>query len=118
MMLNKAEKEKYKKELLRKKEDIGVKISEAFNESKEVETGIAQDIVDKAESSYTKEFLFSLSDSERKQLFMIDEALKRIEKSDFGICQMCQKNITKKRLNAVPWTPYCIECQQKLEEES
>ena len=115
--MNKAERERYKKILMEKKEEIGAKISEAYSESREVETGIAQDIADKAESSYTKEFLLSLSDAERKQLFLIDEALKRIEKDEFGICQMCQKNISKKRLNAVPWAPHCIECQEKAEEE-
>jgi len=115
--LNKAERERYKKILMEKKEEIGAKLSEAYSESREVETGIAQDIADKAESSYTKEFLLSLSDAERKQLFLIDEALKRIEKDEYGICQMCQKNISKKRLNAVPWAPHCIECQEKAEEE-
>ena len=103
---------------MEKKEEIGAKLSEAYNESREVESGIAQDIADKAESSYTKEFLLSLSDAERKQLFLIDEALNRIEKNEYGICQMCQKNISKKRLNAVPWAPHCIECQEKAEEES
>lgn len=116
-MTNK-DREKYKKKLLKKKEDIVAKISEAFSESKEVESGIAQDLVDKAESSYTKEFLLSLSNAEREQLFLIDEALKRIEESNYGICQMCQKNISKKRLDAVPWSPHCIECQEKAEEES
>ena len=103
---------------MEKKEEIVAKLSEVYNESREVETGIAQDIADKAESSYTKEFLLSLSDAERKQLFLIDDALKRIEKDEYGICQMCQKNISKKRLNAVPWALHCIECQEKAEEES
>jgi len=116
--LNSKEKDKYRKKLLRKKEEIIDKLSEAYNESKEVESGVAQDIGDKAESSYTKEFLLSLSNTEREQLFLIDEALKRIEKGEFGFCQMCQKKISTKRLGAVPWTPYCIDCQEKIEEES
>jgi DnaK suppressor protein len=116
--LNKVEREKYKKMLLEKKEEIVAKLSEVYNESKEVESGIAQDIVDKAESSYTKEFLLSLSNAEREQLFLIDDALKRLEKNEYGICQMCQKTISKKRLSAVPWAPHCIECQEKAEEES
>ncbi|MGD8534541.1 MAG: TraR/DksA family transcriptional regulator [Candidatus Aminicenantes bacterium] len=116
--MNKVEREKYKKMLLEKKEEIVAKLSEVYNESKEVESGIAQDIVDKAESSYTKEFLLSLSNAEREQLFLIDDALKRLEKNEYGICQMCQKTISKKRLSAVPWAPHCIECQEKAEEES
>jgi DnaK suppressor protein len=115
--LNKAEREKYKKILMEKKDEITAILSEAYNESKEVETGIAQDLVDKAESSYTKEFLLSLSDTERKQLLLIDEALNRIDKSEYGVCQRCQKHISKKRLDAVPWAPHCIDCQLKEEEE-
>ncbi|NIO48001.1 MAG: hypothetical protein GTN73_00970 [Candidatus Aminicenantes bacterium] len=116
--MNKKERERYRNKLLKKKEEIVNKISETYNESKEVESGIAQDVVDKAESSYTKEFLLSLSNAEREQLRLIDEALKRIDKKELGICQSCGKNINKKRLDAVPWTPYCIDCQEKEEEES
>ncbi len=103
---------------MKKKEEIVNKISETYNESKEVESGIAQDVVDKAESSYTKEFLLSLSDAEREQLLLIDDALKRIDKKELGICQRCGKDINKKRLDAVPWTSYCIDCQEIEEEES
>ena len=116
--MNKRERERYRNKLLKKKEEIVNKISETYNESKEVESGIAQDVVDKAESSYTKEFLLSLSDAEREQLLLIDEALKRIDKKELGICQRCGKDINKKRLDVVPWTSYCIDCQEKEEEES
>ena len=116
--MNKKEIERYKKKLMKRKEEIIQKLSDVYNESKEVETGIAQDVVDKAESSYTKEFLLSLSNTERKQLSLIDEALKRLNKGEYGICQMCQKKISKKRLDAVSWAPFCIDCQEKAEEES
>jgi DnaK suppressor protein len=115
--LTKQEKQAYRKTLLEQKEKILRKLSQFRNESLEVETDIAQDIVDKAETSYTKEFLLSLSDAEREQLALIDEALKRLETKEFGICQMCQRPIGKKRLSALPWTPYCIDCQQKKEQE-
>lgn len=94
-------------------------LSDYYNDSKEVENaGIAMDMADKAESSYTKEFLLSLSDTERRQLKLIDEALVRIHKCNYGTCQMCGVDIAKKRLDAVPWAPLCIACQQKAEEES
>jgi len=116
-MLTKKEKNAYQKTLLAQKEKIVRKLSQLTNESKEVETDIAQDIVDKAESSYTKEFLLSLSNAEREQLVLIDDALRRLKTKEFGICQMCAKAIGKKRLAALPWTPYCIDCQQKKEAE-
>jgi DnaK suppressor protein len=82
-----------------------------------MESNVAQDLVDKAETSYTKEFLLSLTDTERRQLLLIDEALKRLEYGEFGVCQLCQKDVGAKRLEAIPWTPFCIDCQEKAEEE-
>lgn len=116
--MNKKEKQEFRKTLADKKDRIVRKLSEVINESKEVETNVAQDVVDKAESSYTKEFLLSLSDGEREQLLLIDEALRRLDKEGFGICQNCGKEIGKKRLANLPWAAYCIDCQQKFEEES
>lgn len=115
--MNQRDKDRHKKKLLEKKKEIVNQMSEFQNESKEIETGIAQDLGDRAESSYTKEFLLSLSNTERASLVLIDEALKRIEKSDFGLCLICQKNIGKKRLDVIPWAPHCISCQEKEEEE-
>jgi len=117
--LNKKDKERFENLLLDKKKENNKKLSEFFRESQTVvEIGVTQDDGDKAESSYTKEFLLSLSESERKQLKLIEEALKRIKECSYGKCQMCGKDIGMKRLNVVPWTSYCIHCQQKAEEES
>lgn len=116
--LNKQERERYKKKLLERKQELSHKLSEFYSESKEMETEMAKDLGDKAESSYTKEFLLSLSDTERKQVALVDEALKRVETADFGICESCRVAIGKKRLNVVPWAPLCIACQQKEEEEA
>jgi DnaK suppressor protein len=115
--MNKKEKEEFRKKLADKKEAIIQKLSGFINESKEMESNVAQDLVDKAETSYTKEFLLSLSDAERSQLLMIDEALRRLPRDDFGICQQCGQAIGRKRLAAIPWAPLCIDCQEKNEEE-
>jgi len=116
--LAKKEIEEFRKRLLVRRSEIGQKLNEFRNESKDLGNGVAQDLADKAESSYTKEFLLSLSDAEQRELFQIDAALKRIAKGDFGICQTCQKDIHRKRLNALPWTSLCIECQEKAETEA
>jgi DnaK suppressor protein len=115
--MNKKDKDEFRRLLAAKKESITRKLSEAITESKEMESNVAQDLVDKAETSYTKEFLLSLSDGERELLLLIDEALKRLEHGEFGVCQLCRKEIGGKRIVAIPWTPYCIDCQEKAEEE-
>jgi DnaK suppressor protein len=115
--MNKKERDDFRKLLADKKENIIRKLTDTITESKEMESNVAQDLVDKAETSYTKEFLLSLTDGEREQLLQIDDAIKRLEHGEFGVCQVCQKEISGKRLHAIPWTAMCINCQEKAEEE-
>jgi len=115
--LSRSEKLASKKRLVETKNQIVRKMSQIYSESKEVDSDAAQDLADKAESSYTKEFLLSLTDNEREQLLQIDEALRTLDKGTYGICQTCGQSISRKRLDALPWATYCIVCQEKLEQE-
>jgi DnaK suppressor protein len=74
-----------------------------------------QDLADKAASAYSKELNFSLSDGERNLLMQVDEALGRIKDESYGTCTNCGATIGEKRLSAVPWTPFCIDCQELQE---
>lgn len=74
-----------------------------------------QDLADKAASAYSKELNFSLSDGERGVLLLIDEAFARIKDEKYGVCTNCGNQIGEKRLQAVPWTPFCIDCQELQE---
>jgi len=74
-----------------------------------------QDLADKAASAYSKELNFSLSDGERNLLMAIEEAFNRIREGNFAICTNCGNTIGEKRLQAVPWTPFCIDCQELQE---
>ena len=71
----------------------------------------ARDSVDEASVNYNKEFWYALSDSDRKIMRMVDEALRRVEEGSFGECIHCENPIQKKRLEAVPWARHCLECQ-------
>jgi DnaK suppressor protein len=74
-----------------------------------------QDLADKAASAYSKELNFSLSDAERGVLMQIEEAFNRIKEGTYGICTNCGATIGDKRLQAVPWTPFCIDCAELQE---
>jgi len=50
-------------------------------------------------------------------LLEIEEALKRIEAKNYGICQMCEKAVAATRLKAIPHAKYCKKCQEKMERE-
>jgi DnaK suppressor protein len=47
---------------------------------------------------------------------MVERALSRLQEGSFGQCIACGRDINPKRLDAVPWTRHCIECQEKLEQ--
>jgi len=74
-----------------------------------------EDIVDRANNSYNRELMFSLSDSERLLLLQIEEALHRMEMGTFGRCSNCGNSIHPLRLEAVPWARFCIDCQELAE---
>lgn len=74
-----------------------------------------QDLADKAASAYSKELNFSLSDTERNLLMSIEEALVRLKNGAYGSCTNCSAVIGEKRLQAVPWTQFCIDCQELQE---
>jgi len=71
---------------------------------------------DRANASQDKEMTWLLNAQERAQLKLIDSALSRIRDGSFGECQHCGQEIGHKRLVAIPWTRYCITCQELLEE--
>lgn len=74
-----------------------------------------QDLADKAASAYSKELNFSLSDGERNLLMLIEEAFNRVREGTYATCTNCGNVIGEKRLTAVPWTPFCIDCQELQE---
>ena len=74
----------YRDKLIQKKEEILVAYNKNKNYGKEADEEGAQDVADKAASSYTKEFLFSLSNNERDVLQLVEEALARVNTDEFG----------------------------------
>lgn len=83
---------------------------------READRDVSQDPADKASNSYTKELLFSQSTSERNTLKLIEDALARIQDGSYGECLNCGEDIQQKRLDAIPWAPYCIKCQELQEQ--
>ena len=73
------------------------------------------DPVDLAVRNYSKNVMLAVSENESKQLALIDEALLRIEDDEYGTCQNCEKDVNPKRLAAIPWARYCLDCQELLE---
>ena len=106
----------YKDKLIQKKEEILVAYNKNKNYGKEADEEGAQDVADKAASSYTKEFLYSLSNTGRSILEEVEAALDRMNEGEYGTCMDCGQKISKKRLDAVPWARYCVPCKERIEQ--
>lgn len=78
----------------------------------------SEDIVDRANNAYQREFMFSLSGGERQLLREVETALERLELGEYGVCAHCEEPIGARRLKAIPWARYCVDCQEKEERGS
>ncbi len=106
----------YKKKLLARREELMRTIARTQEEGRTADEDPTVDLADKAANSYTKEFLFGMTNTDRTILNMIDAALKRIQTDEYGVCANCQEEMQQKRLEAVPWAKHCIVCQEKMEQ--
>jgi DnaK suppressor protein len=106
----------FRKRLETRQQELRRMVSRTQQDGRSADEDTAQDIADRAASSYNKEFLFHQSNNDRQLLQMVDGALSRIREGTFGECISCGKEINPKRLEAVPWTRHCIDCQEKLEQ--
>lgn len=73
---------------------------------------------DAGSDAYDRDFALSLLSQEQDALFEIDEALKRIAKGTYGVCEMSGKNIPKARLEARPFARFTVECQNEIERKN
>jgi len=74
-----------------------------------------RDVADQAVAGYQKELLFSQGTVRNAQLRLVRQALERLAEGTFGDCVRCSQKIGVKRIEALPWTPYCIDCQERIE---
>lgn len=73
---------------------------------------------DAGSDAYDRDFALSLLSQEQDALFEIDEALKRIAKGSYGVCEMSGKQIPKARLEARPFARFTVECQNDIERKN
>jgi DnaK suppressor protein len=70
------------------------------------------DALDEVQHAAERELAIRNLDRESNMLRNVRAALRRIEEGNFGVCLHCEEEISPKRLNAVPWAPFCIQCQE------
>jgi DnaK suppressor protein len=104
-----------KKKLISQKEALLAEAGEALNELPG-QTAFP-DLGDQATAEIDRNFMLKLRGRERKLLKKIEDAIERIDKGVFGICDRCGEEINIKRLEARPVTTMCIDCKTQEEEE-
>lgn len=92
-------------------------LSRIEDESRLLDLDSPQDITDRCVISVSKGSLFERSSQRRTILRLIEAALRRIGNGSFGVCVGCGDGIRNQRLQALPWTQFCLRCQEALEEE-
>lgn len=117
LALRKEKLETIRKQLNTRRDDIAVGLSRATQELLNQDANYT-DVVDQAAADTDRAMAAHMKDRDRESLLQIDEALKRIEQGNYGMCERCDERITEGRIKAFPLTTLCIDCKAELESES
>jgi DnaK suppressor protein len=116
--LNKKELKKFQELLEEKRKAVLERAREMLAvENMALDTNDLPDEMDLASSEYLQSFEFRLRGREKSLLSKLDLALKKIDDGSFGVCEVCEEPIGKKRLEARPETTLCIKCKEDQERE-
>ena len=79
---------------------------------KAAETG---DSADAAFDAGSEEIASQLAELEARELSQIERAMARIKQGTYGLCEFCQGKIPVARLNALPYSTTCVDCEREME---
>jgi len=105
----------FKSGLREQQRELQLSIEQAEQEIRGLADSRPSSIEDAAPDNSLKEEIFRRLSQYRSRLRLVDVALEAIHSGSFGICADCGDAIGTRRLQAVPWTSYCIQCQERLE---
>ena len=115
--LGKAEVQQYKWKLESRREDALRLLDRLASETRTLDVDSPQDTGDQSIGCLAKESLFRQTSRRRRLIRMIEAALRRISEGTYGVCASCGDDISRKRLEALPWTDCCLRCQEIIERE-
>src|SRR5579862_829950 len=104
------------KSLLARRADLNKKLAEDLDNLRNyTNTDATGDAADAAFESGSDEMASQLAEIEARELSQIERSLVRLKQGTYGLCEVCQGKIPVGRLNALPYTTMCIECQREME---
>ncbi len=107
--------QRYEQRLRQRQQELEQALASTVAQAMASSADDAQDVADQAVAGYQKEMLFTQGTVRNAQLRLVREALSRLAAGTYGDCVRCEQTIGAKRIEALPWTPYCIECQERIE---
>src|SRR2546429_5349505 len=110
--MKKDRRAQFRKRLIEKHRQLADEVGRPALYGKDQEDDSIKDLGDQANTAYTREFFFELGNGDRRLLREVVAALAKIEDGSFGSCERCGETIAEKRLDAVPFARYCINCQR------
>ena len=113
----KAQWVKYYQRLLDLRDQLMHQMSGLAKQSAEEIAGYSLHMADSGTDNFDRDFALSLLSADQDAVYEIEEALKRIQRNTYGICELTGKPIPKARLEAIPWTRFTVEAQAQLERE-
>ncbi len=108
---------KYYARLMELRDQLTRQMDGLAQESAQEMSGYSLHMADSGTDNFDRDFALSLLSSDQDAVYEIEEALKRIEKNTYGICELTGKPIPKTRLDAIPWTRFTVQAQAQLERE-
>lgn len=108
---------RFHRHLLELRDQLLKQMSGLAKESAQELAGYSLHMADSGTDNFDRDFALSLLSSDQDAIYEIEEALKRIEKNTYGICELTGKAIPKARLEAIPWTRFTVQAQAQLERE-
>lgn len=108
-------KQQFERRLRKRQKELEHELASTVEQALTSNVNDAQDVADQAVAGYQKEMLFSQGTVRNAQLRLVKAALNRLAEGSFGDCVRCLQEIGAKRIEALPWTPYCIDCQERME---
>ncbi len=112
-----AEWAKYYQRLIELRDQLVRQMNGLAKESAQEMAGYSLHMADSGTDNFDRDFALSLLSSDQDAIYEIEEALKRIEKNTYGICELTGKSIPKSRLDAIPWTRFTVQAQAQLERD-
>jgi RNA polymerase-binding transcription factor DksA len=103
--------------LLELREQLVRQMNGLAQESAQELAGYSLHMADSGTDNFDRDFALSLLSSDQDAVYEIEEALKRIERKTYGVCELTGKPIPRARLEAIPWTRFTVEAQAQLERE-